>query len=46
MENWELLKLFTPGYKIMSKVNWIFGQLAIIKSQNFKHAIKSKIRNR
>jgi hypothetical protein len=33
----------TPGYKIMSKVNWIFGQLAIIKSQNFKHAIKSKI---
>ena len=32
-----------PGYKIMSKVNWIFGQVAIIKSQNFKHAIKSKI---
>jgi hypothetical protein len=27
----------------MSKVNWVFGQLAIIKSQNFKHAIKSKI---
>ena len=27
----------------MSKVNWIFGQVAIIKSQNFKHAIKSKI---
>ncbi len=27
----------------MSKVNWIFGQLAIIKTQNFKHAIKSKI---
>jgi len=32
-----------PGYKIMSKVNWIFGKIAIIKSQNFKHAIKSKI---
>ena len=32
-----------PGYKITSKVNWIFGKLAIIKSQNFKHAIKSKI---
>ena len=32
-----------PGYKIMSKVNWIFGKVAIIKSQNFKHAIKSKI---
>jgi hypothetical protein len=33
-----------PGYKIMSKVKWLFGKLAIIKSQNFKHAIKSKIR--
>jgi hypothetical protein len=32
-----------PGYKITSKVNWLFGKLAIIKSQNFKHAIKSKI---
>jgi len=32
-----------PGYKITSKVSWLFGKLAIIKSQNFKHAIKSKI---
>ena len=32
-----------PGYKIMSKVNWLFGKVAIIKSQNFKHAIKSNI---
>jgi hypothetical protein len=32
-----------PGYRIMSKVNWLFGKIAIIKSQNFKHAIKSKI---
>jgi hypothetical protein len=32
-----------PGYKISSKVNWLFGKIAIIKSQNFKHAIKSKI---
>ena len=32
-----------PGYKIMSKVNWLFGKIAIIKSQNFKHAVKSKI---
>ena len=32
-----------PGYRVMSKVNWIFGKIAIIKSQNFKHAIKSKI---
>ena len=32
-----------PGYKIMSKVKWLFGKIAVIKSQNFKHAIKSKI---
>jgi Lipopolysaccharide biosynthesis proteins, LPS:glycosyltransferases len=32
-----------PGYKIMSKAKWIFGKLALIKSQNFKHAISSKI---
>ena len=32
-----------PGYKIMSKVKWLIGKVAIIKSQNFKHAVKSKI---
>ena len=32
-----------PGYKITSNVRWLLGKLAIIKSQNFKHAIKSKI---
>ena len=32
-----------PGYKITSRVDWVFGKLAIIKSQNFKHALKSKI---
>ena len=32
-----------PGYKITSRVNWIIGKLAIIKSQNFKHAVKSNI---
>ena len=30
-----------PGYKILTKVRWIFGKLALIKSQNFKHAKKS-----
>ena len=32
-----------PGYRIMSKVKWLFGKVAVIKSQNFKHAIGSKI---
>ena len=32
-----------PGYKITSKVNWLLGKLAIVKSQNFKHAVKSRI---
>ena len=32
-----------PGYRIMSKVKWVFGKLAIIKSQNYKHAKSSGI---
>ena len=32
-----------PGYRITSKVKWLFGKLAIIKSQNLKHAISSNI---
>ena len=32
-----------PGYKITSKVNWLVGKLAVIKAQNIKHAVKSKI---
>ena len=32
-----------PGYKITSKVKWIFGKFAQIKSQNFKHALSSNI---
>ena len=29
------------GYKVLTKVQWIFGKLAAIKSQNYKHAKKS-----
>tara|TARA_A100001011_G_C14294203_1_gene837632 strand:- start:1353 stop:2264 length:912 start_codon:yes stop_codon:yes gene_type:complete len=32
-----------PGYRVMSKVKWLLGKVAIIKSQNYKHAIKSGI---
>ena len=32
-----------PGYRIMSKVKWLFSKIAVIKSQNFKHAISSNI---
>ena len=38
-----ITQTMTPGYRILSNVIWLFGKLAIIKSQNFKHAIKSKI---
>ena len=38
-----ITQTMTPGYRILSNVNWLFGKLAIIKSQNFKHAMKSKI---
>ena len=34
-----------PGYRIMSKASWLFGSLALIKSQNFKHARSSGIKN-
>ena len=33
-----------PGYRIMSKVNWLFSSLALIKSQNYKHARSSGIK--
>ncbi len=32
-----------PGYRIMTKVNWLFGKFASIKSQNYKHAKSSGI---
>lgn len=30
-----------PGYRILTKVRWVFNKLALIKSQNYKHAKKS-----
>jgi len=30
-----------PGYKVLTRVEWVLGKLAIIKSQNYKHAKKS-----
>ncbi len=38
-----ITQTITPGYRVLSKVNWIFGKFASINSQNFKHAIKSKV---
>ncbi len=38
-----ITQTMAPGYRIMSKVKWLFGKIAVIKSQNFKHAISSKI---
>ena len=32
------------GYRIMSKVKWLVGSLALIKSQNYKHARSSGIK--
>ena len=32
-----------PGYRVTSKVNWLIGKIAVIKSQNFKHAVSSRI---
>ncbi len=30
-----------PGYKVLTRVKWLLGNLALIKSQNYKHARKS-----
>ena len=32
-----------PGYKITSKVKWLMGKFALIKTQNYKHAKSSGI---
>ena len=32
-----------PGYRILARVNWIFGKFASIKTQNYKHAKSSGI---
>ena len=38
-----ITQTMAPGYRVMSKVKWLFGKIAVIKSQNFKHAVSSKI---
>ena len=35
MEKLGITQTMGPGYRVMSKVNWIFGKIASIKSQNF-----------
>ena len=32
-----------PGYRSLAKVNWIFGKIAAIKTQNYKHAKMSGV---
>ena len=32
-----------PGYRSLAKVNWIFGKVAAIKTQNYKHAKMSGV---
>jgi len=38
-----ITQTLAPGYRIMAKVKWMIGRLAIIKSQNYKHAKSSGI---
>lgn len=30
-----------PGYRDIGRVNWVFNSLALVKTQNFKHAVSS-----
>ena len=38
-----ITQTMAPGYRIMTNVKWLFGKLAMIKSQNYKHAKSSGI---
>ena len=33
-----------PGYKVLANVKWLFKKLAIINSQNYKHAVNSGVK--
>ena len=36
-----ITQTIAPGYRDVGRVSWIFGSLALVKTQNFKHAIRS-----
>ena len=38
-----ITQTMSPGYRIMAKVKWIFKKIAVISSQNYKHARQSGI---
>ena len=38
-----IAQTMAQGYRIMAKVKWLIGSLALIKSQNYKHARSSGI---
>ena len=41
MKELAITQTIAPGYRDVGKVKWIFGNLASVKTQNFKHAIRS-----
>ena len=41
MKELAITQTIAPGYRDVGKVNWIFGNIASVKTQNFKHAIRS-----
>ena len=36
-----ITQTIAPGYRDVGKVKWIFGSIASVKTQNFKHAVRS-----
>ena len=41
MKELAITQTIAPGYRDVGKVKWIFGNLASVKTQNFKHAVRS-----
>ena len=40
-----ITQTIAPGYEDIGKVKWFLGSLAFVKTQNFKHAIRSGFKN-
>ena len=40
-----ITQTIAPGYKVLTRAKWLFGSIASIKSQNYKHAKKSGFSN-
>ena len=41
MKELAITQTIAPGYRDIGKVKWILGNIALVKTQNYKHAVRS-----